>query len=91
MKNFEQNLLALNAKFDQFETLTNIVGDPEKLNKLEQLLENVELDDLIDAVKLYRENLLHFQENTSMSQSASGIGMSQGMTFGKNKSWQNVN
>ena len=50
----------MNSKLDRFETLANIVGEPEKLNKLEQLLENIDLDELFEAVKLYRENLAFF-------------------------------
>ena len=86
MKNFEQDLLLLNSKLDRFEQIAAIVGDSEKLNKLEQLLENVDLDDLIDAVKLYKENLNYLMENTNMNQSSSSHLMSnQGMNFGRNQ------
>lgn len=77
MKNFEQDLLLLNSKLERFETLATIVDEPEKLNKLEQLLENIDLDDLFEAVKLYRDNLAFFQENTSM------ISNSQNIAFGR--------
>ena len=84
MKNFEQSLLLLNSKLDRLETLDNILGDPEKLNKLEQLLENIDLDELFEAVKLYRDNLAFFQENTSM------ISNSQGMAFGRQQGRDSV-
>lgn len=70
-------MLVLNAKFERFEKLATFLDEPEKLNKLEQLLENCEVDDLIEAVKLYRENLQYFQDHSSMSQSF------QGMNFGR--------
>lgn len=76
----------MNSKLDRFEQISSIVGEPEKLNKLEQLLENVELDDLIDAVKLYKDNLAFFMNNTSMNQSSSSHLISnQVTTFGRNQ------
>jgi hypothetical protein len=35
MKNFEQDLLLLNSKLDRFEQMSSILGEPEKMNKLE--------------------------------------------------------
>ena len=86
MKNFEQDLLLLNSKLDRFEQMAGMFAEPEKMNKLEQLLENIELDDLIDAVKLYKDNLAFFMENTSMNQSSNSHLMSnQNMAFGRHQ------
>lgn len=54
MKNFEQDLLVLSTKFERLETLSNLIADPEKLVKLEQILETVDVDELQEAIKAYR-------------------------------------
>ena len=68
MKNFEADLLLLNAKLSKCESLA-FLYESDKLDKLEQLLENVEVDELLEAVRFYRENLLQFEEGMSMDQS----------------------
>lgn len=54
MKNFEQDMLMMSAKLEKLESLANLVADPEKLEKLEAILENVDVDELQDAIKAYR-------------------------------------
>lgn len=54
MKNFEQDLLMLTTKFERLESLSKLIDDPEKLTKLEQILETVDIDELQDAIKAYR-------------------------------------
>lgn len=46
MKNFEQELLVLSTKFERLESLSKLLDDPEKLTKLENILENVDVDEL---------------------------------------------
>lgn len=59
------------------------------MNKLEQLLENIELDDIIEAVKFYKDNLALIMDNMSMNQSSSShLLTTPGMTaFGRNNQY----
>ena len=47
-------MLMLSTKLERLESLSNLVADPDKLAKLESILEQVDVDELQDAIKAYR-------------------------------------
>ena len=56
-------MLMISTKFERLESLSNLIGDPEKLTKLEQILEQVDVDELQDAIRAYRGGpIVNFEE-----------------------------
>ena len=47
MKNFESEIVLLKTKINRFENIASVLEDTTKCRKLDQILENIDVDDLI--------------------------------------------
>ena len=55
MKSLESELNQMRSAFGSLRHLSYLMEDPEKAVKLDQILSNVDVDDLIMAVEMFKE------------------------------------
>ena len=55
MKNLEGEVNSFKARMGTLKNVSYLLEDPVKARKLDQILEHVQVDDLLQAVELFKE------------------------------------